>query len=63
MTVLSPDQRRALMLLANRPDGCTRAGRATTATKIAHADRRPIVVVRLRITVAGDGRSLSHTET
>jgi hypothetical protein len=39
MTVLSPDRRRALVLLASRPDGCTRAGWAIAATEIAHADR------------------------
>jgi hypothetical protein len=68
---LNPEQRRALELLAGRPDGYTEAimmahgfndevltilvrdGLATAQPETVHAGKRPIKVVRVRITDAG----------
>ncbi len=68
-TAMSRDQRRALRLLAGSPLGCTEAimlahgfttdllgvhaGLATATPQTVHAGKRPIEVVRVRITDSG----------
>ena len=78
-TAMSRDQRRALRLLAGSPLGCTEAimlahgfttdllgvhaGLATATPQTVHAGKRPIEVVRVRITDAALGRSTSPPTT
>jgi hypothetical protein len=67
--MMSPEQRRALKLLAGSPDGCTMSimladlvcgGLASTEPETVRSGRRSIEVVRMRITAAGRRALADH---